>query len=96
MRKYLGMGILLSLTALYGANAGMKVYGKGCVECHGDDGRDVSVSPRAIAGSSGVYDKLAGYRDGTYGGEQKETMKEALHGLDDAALKAVSAYVEGL
>lgn len=93
--KYIA-GMLIGFSALFGADPGMKVYGKGCVECHGDDGKDVSISAKQIAGSGGIYDKLVGYRDGTYGGEQKETMREALKGLDDAALKAVSAYVEKL
>lgn len=86
----------LTLSALHGATAGMKVYGKGCVECHGDDGKDLSVSAKPIAGSSGVYDKLIGYKNGTYGGEQKATMQEALKGLNDASLKAVAEYIEQL
>lgn len=89
-------GILIFLSPLYGANAGMKIYGKGCVECHGDDGRDTSVSPKAIAGGSAIHEKLIGYQNGTFGGEQKATMQKALEGLDDASLRAVSAYVEGL
>ena len=93
--KYI-VGIIITLSALYGADLGMKVYGKGCVECHGDNGKETSVSSKAIAGGSGVYDKLVGYKNGTYGGEQKETMQGAIAGLDDASLKAVAAYVEGL
>lgn len=89
-------GLIATLSALYGANEGMKVYGKGCVDCHGDDGKDISISAKPIAGSSGVYEKLIGYKNGTYGGEQKATMQEALKPLNAESLKAVSDYVEKL
>ncbi|MGA9045843.1 c-type cytochrome [Sulfuricurvum sp.] len=81
---------------LFGANLGMKIYGKNCVECHGDNGKDTSVSPKSIGGETGVLEKLLGYKNGTYGYGQKETMQMSLKTLKDDELKAVSAYVETL
>ncbi len=93
--KYLA-GLLLTLCSLYGASEGMKLYGRVCVECHGDDGKDISIAPKIIAGQSGVYEKLSGYQKGTFGGDQKATMQESLKGRSDESLKQVAQYVEGL
>ena len=30
------LSLLLAASAVLGADAGMKIYGKTCVECHGD------------------------------------------------------------
>jgi len=93
--------IVIALTVigaplLFGADLGMKIYGKNCVECHGDNGKDTSVSPKSIGGEIGILEKLLGYKNGTYGSGQKETMQISLKTLKDDELKAVSAYVETL
>jgi len=85
-----------TLSAAWCASPGMKLYGKGCVECHGDDGRDTSIAPRAIAGQKGIVDKLKGYQNGSIGGAQKADMQEALKNLSETDLAAVAAYVESL
>jgi mono/diheme cytochrome c family protein len=94
--KYLLTLLLIAVSLANGAGLGMKIYGKNCVECHGDNGKDTSVSPKSIGGGTGVLEKLVGYKNGTYGNAQKETMRISLQTLNENDLKAVSAYVETL
>jgi len=90
------LSLLLAASAVLGADAGMKIYGKTCVECHGDGGKEVSIAGKEIAGSKDVLTKLIGYKNGTFGGEQKATMQASVSALSDDELKAVAAYVETL
>ena len=90
------LSLILSVSAVFAASPGMKVYGKACVECHGDNGKEVSVAGKEIAGSKDVLTKLVGYKNGTFGGEQKATMQASLAPLSDDELKEVAAYVETL
>lgn len=87
---------LLMGGAVLSASQGMKIYGAKCAECHGGDGKDVSVSGKPIAGSKGTFAKLDGYKKGTFGGEQKATMQASIADLSDADLKAVADYVDTL
>jgi cytochrome c553 len=86
---------VLGVTALCAAD-GAKVFGAKCAECHGADGKDVSISGKAIAGDGATLTKLTGYKNGTYGGEQKATMLGSIADLSDDDLKAVSAHVGNL
>lgn len=95
MMKYL-LSFMVSIPLVYGASAGMKVYGQTCVECHGADGKEVSIAGKAIAGSSGALAKLTGYKNGTYGGDQKVVMQGNVAALSDADIKAVAEYVDTL
>ncbi|MDD5052198.1 MAG: c-type cytochrome [Sulfuricurvum sp.] len=94
--KKIVLSLLLILSSVQGADLGMKVYGKTCVECHGDTGKESAVSGKVIAQSKDVLTKLTGYKNGTYGGEQKALMQASLAPLSDEDLKAVSSYVETL
>lgn len=98
MKKILALGILVSLSLNVSADPikeGMKIYGKTCVECHGDNGKDTSIAPKAIAGGD-ILAMLTGYKNGTFGGAQKETMQASLAALSPDDLKAVAAYVKTL
>jgi cytochrome c len=95
MKKYV-LTLMMSISLVQGASEGMKIYGKTCVECHGADGKDTSIAGKAIAGGSGALAKLTGYKNGTYGGGQKETMQANVSALCDADLKAVAEYVDTL
>lgn len=95
MTKYL-LSFMVSIPLVYGATAGMKIYGQTCVECHGADGKELSVAGKAIAGNSGALAKLTGYKNGTYGGDQKAVMQGNVGGLSDADMKAVAEYVDTL
>lgn len=94
VKKLLVLG-LLGASALW-ASDGAKVFGAKCAECHGIDGKDTSISGKAIAGDSAALTKLTGYKNGTYGGEQKATMQGSIADLSDDDLKAVSAHVGSL
>lgn len=90
------LSLLLGATLAFGANPGMKLYGKHCVECHGDNGKDTSIAPRAIGGSGGTLAKLTGYKNKTFGGAQKETMEATVSPLSDDELKLLADYVDSL
>lgn len=86
---------VLSVASLCAAD-GAKLFGAKCAECHGIDGKDTSISGKAIAGDGAALSKLTGYKNGTYGGEQKATMQGSIADLSDDDLKAVSAHVGSL
>lgn len=88
--------ILLVLGASVMMADGARMYGAKCAECHGGDGKESAISGKAIAGSTGVLGKLIGYKNGTFGGEQKGTMQASVADMSDNDLKAVAAYVEKL
>lgn len=74
---------------------GAKLYGAKCAECHGADGKDAAIAGKAITGG-GTLAKLNGYKAGSFGGAQKETMQASLTGISDADLKAIADYVDTL
>lgn len=92
MMKKLFVLAVVGVSALCAAD-GAKLFGAKCAECHGADGKEASVSGKAIAGDATALTKLMGYKAGTYGGEQKATMQGSIADLSDDDLKAVSAYV---
>lgn len=96
MRELSAILLLGTLTLAWCASPGMKLYGKGCVECHGDEGKDTSIAPKAISGQKGILEKLKGYQQGSFGGPEKTQMQEALKNLSESDLAAVAAYVESL
>ena len=88
---------LLSLAAVsMFAMDGKAIYGAKCVMCHGTDGKKTVISGKAIAGDADVLSKLEGYKQGTFGGAKKSSMKGVLSNLGDADLKAVASYVQTL
>lgn len=93
MKKVLVL-MVLGVSALL-ASDGAKLYGSKCAECHGIDGKDAAIAGKAITGGV-TLSKLTGYKAGSYGGAQKETMQASISGLSDEDLKAVAAYVDTL
>jgi cytochrome c len=87
--------LILSISVIMAAN-NAKIYGAKCGECHGMDGKDTSIAGKAIAGGSGALAKLTGYKNGTYGGAQKEIMQGNVAALSDEEIKAVAEYVDTL
>lgn len=92
MMKKLLVLTVLGVSSLCAAD-GAKLFGAKCAECHGGNGKEVSISGKAIAGDAGALSKLMGYKSGTFGGEQKATMQASLEGLSDEDIKAIAAYV---
>lgn len=86
--------LLLGACSLFAAE-GSKLYGAKCAECHGADGKDAAIAGKAIVGG-GTLAKLNGYKAGTYGGAQKETMQASLSGISETELQTIAAYVDTL
>lgn len=86
---------MLGVSAMMAAD-GAAIYGATCAGCHGVDGKDASVAGKVIAGNSGALAKLTGYKNGTYGGDQKAMMEGNVAPLSDADMKAVAAYIDTL
>jgi len=93
MKKVLVL-MAIGFSALVAAD-GAKLFGAKCAECHGADGKDAAIAGKAIIGG-GTLAKLNGYKAGTYGGGQKETMQASLTGISDADLQAIATHVDGL
>jgi cytochrome c553 len=72
---------------------GLDVYGAHCVKCHGDTGQGVDNHP-PLKGMTptAMYQKLLDFRGGNIQGEQAGAMRDALKGLSDAEIAAVSIY----
>jgi len=87
--------LVLGVSAIMAADSA-KLYGAKCAECHGMDGKDTSVAGKAIAGGSGALAKLTGYKNGTFGGDQKVIMEGNVATLSDADMKAIASYVDTL
>ncbi len=93
MKKILVL-MSIGVSALIAAD-GAKLYGAKCAECHGVDGKETAISGKAIVGG-GALAKLEGYKAGTFGGAQKETMQASISGINDGDLKTIAAYVDTL
>lgn len=93
MKKVLVL-MIFGVCSLFAAD-GAKLYASKCAECHGADGKDAAIAGKAIVGGRTLA-KLSGYKAGTFGGAQKETMQASLSGISDADLKAIADYVDTL
>ncbi len=87
--------LVLGVSAMM-AGEGAKLYGAKCAECHGIDGKEVSVAGKAIAGGSGALAKLTGYKKGTFGGDQKAIMEGNVAALSDSEIATLAGYVDTL
>lgn len=72
---------------------GLDVYTAKCMQCHGNLGQGIDNNP-ALAGltRSAMQQKLLAYRAGKTLGPQTAVMAEAVAGLSDAEIAAVSIY----
>jgi cytochrome c len=86
---------ILGTSALMAAD-GAALFAAKCVECHGANGKEASVAGKAIAGGSGALAKLNGYKNGTFGGEQKALMQGNVAALSDGDIAALASYVDSL
>jgi cytochrome c len=87
--------LVLGVSAMMAAD-GAKLYGAKCAECHGMDGKEASVSGKAIAGGSGALAKLTGYKNGSFGGDQKALMQGNVAAISDGDLQSIASYVDSL
>ncbi len=72
---------------------GLDVYTAKCVGCHGDLGQGIDKNP-ALRGltPTAMQQKLLDYRSGKTLGAQSAVMAQAVTGLSDAEIAAVSIY----
>lgn len=77
---------------------GKSLYDQNCASCHGANGQETAVSGKAINGqkASDIELKLIGYKNGSYGGSQKDTMKASVTALSDADIKSIAVFVSTL
>jgi cytochrome c553 len=72
---------------------GLDIYTAKCLSCHGDLGQGLGQNP-ALGGltRTAMQQKLLAYRDGKPQGAQTDVMAQAVAGLSDADIAAVSIY----
>lgn len=90
----LSFGLAVSGVAADGA----ALY-KSCIGCHGADGSKAamgSAKPVKGQGAEELYKKMKGYADGSYGGERKVMMTNAVKKYSDEELKALADYMSKL
>jgi len=78
---------------------GHSIYAHKCASCHGQQGEKVALNSSSIIRgwqSSKTVDALKGYQYGTYGKKLQGIMKAQAKALNDAQIKAVSAYIATL
>lgn len=91
------LALVMAATGAYAAE-GAALYQK-CIKCHGFRGDQKAMGwSQVIAGwpADRVEGALKGYREGTYGGENKDIMKGQAAPLSDEDIKALSEYVNSL
>lgn len=75
------------------------LYAKKCAKCHGNEGEKSSGASGGIElkGQSvdELRDKLMGYKDGSYGGKKKATMKRLAAKLDDEQIAGLAKLIGG-
>ena len=73
------------------------IFASSCFRCHGEFGGGTNLA-KEIAGRTLTYltTALIGYKDGTYGNAQKETMQEQVKDLNKDQLNALALYVSTL
>ncbi|MBZ4644362.1 MAG: cytochrome c [Deferribacteres bacterium] len=71
------------------------LYGK-CKGCHGADGSKKAygvANPLKGQSQEDIINKLNGYKNGTYGGAQKNIMANQVKNLSDTDIKSLAEYI---
>lgn len=90
---------LFSLNAAFAADDGATLYKSHCQGCHGEDGSKApanGVTPIKGQSSADLVKMLDGYRNGTFGGQQKRTMEGVVKRLTEDQLKSVADHIATL
>lgn len=95
------LACLFAFTAAHAADtpADATLYKSHCQGCHGEDGsRAPSNGVEPIKGqrAADLQKKLAGYKDGSFGGKAKQVMEGVVKQLSDDQLKSVADYAATL
>ena len=75
---------------------GAELYRKNCASCHGDDGKTAPIDsvPINTQSKEDLTSKLAGYKDGSYGGANKKMMQMALKKLNEEDIASIITFME--
>lgn len=80
-------------TSADAAEDGLALYKRACVGCHGADGTSTAMGiPEAVKGQSAdaLFQKLAGYKAGTFGFGRKNVMENVVKSYSDEQLRALA------
>lgn len=90
--------LTFGLSHLALAADGATMYKRSCAGCHGQSAERGAGGTAPIVGkSSGEIQKmLLGYKDGSFGGKQKNSMVNVVKRLADDDIKAISDFVGSL
>lgn len=86
--------VALGCTFALSANAN-PLYSK-CIACHGAQGEKVALGKSHIIKDMSKVDFIAalkGYKDGSYGREQKALMKAQVATLSDAQIEELASFI---
>ncbi len=92
MIKILTIGALLSTAVIYAASTA------GCVSCHGANFEKKALGKSKIVkdmSKEDIVKALKGYKDGSYGGAMKGTMKPQVANLSDADIEDIANQIKG-
>lgn len=92
MIKILTIGALLSTAVIYAASTA------GCVSCHGAKFEKKALGKSKIVkdmSKEDIVKALKGYKDGSYGGAMKGTMKPQVANLSDADIEDIANQIKG-
>ncbi len=70
-----------------------------CVSCHGENGDKKALNVSNLLKGQNkdeIINKLNGYKDGTYGGNMKNTMTAQVKALDNEKIQALAEYISTL
>jgi cytochrome c-type protein NapB len=92
MIKVLTVSALLATSVIYAASTA------GCVSCHGANFEKKALGKSKIVkdmSKEDIVKALKGYKDGSYGGAMKATMKPQVANLSDADIAALADAIKG-
>jgi cytochrome c553 len=98
----LGAMALLISSQLSAADASIdegKTLYKKCAACHGQNGERKAMGKSNIINEldeATVEQRLAGYKDGSYGGSMKGIMKGQVANYNDTQIKSLAMYISSI
>lgn len=91
--------LLFPLGAAFATDDAASLYQTRCQSCHGPDGGRApapGVNPVKGQSSDTLLKMLEGFKDGTFGGAQKQIMEGITHQLSDDQMKSLADYISTL
>ena len=88
--------IIVALACAFALNASANPLYSKCVACHGAEGEKAALGKSHIIKDMSKADFVAalkGYKDGSYGREQKAMMKAQVATLSDAQIEEIASFI---